>query len=133
MDYYQCPYYLIIILLSYSVYSWYLYNCYHINLILLAGCFFTHLLMLWITVVFTSICLQIMNLSNNHSRLFYYSDSFVQYAFCRLLFMVKAFFTRTFICHTTNILSFKFWIVQWFKASLSFYFQNTYNKKIITF
>ena len=36
--------------------------------------------------------------------------------------MVKAFVTGFFICHTTNILSCKFEVVHWIRASLSFLF-----------
>ena len=38
--------------------------------------------------------------------------------------MVKAFVTGHYICHTTNILSCKFYIVHWIRASLSYLFQN---------
>ena len=36
--------------------------------------------------------------------------------------MVKAFITGHYICHTTNILNYAFWIVHWSQASLSFIF-----------
>lgn len=97
----------------------------------LVRCFFTHLLILWITVVsLSSIC------SANVFSFLYRLSFLLRFIFFLfnlltgfLWSMVKAYSVGTSICHTTNILTiYRFWIVQRFKPP-SFLFRSSLSRQ----
>ena len=91
----------------------------------LVRCFFTHLLIPWITAVsLSSICSA--NVFSFIPVIFLLRFIFLFQSSYRILWsMVKAYSVGTSICHTTNILTiYRFWIVQRFKPP-SFLFRSS--------
>ena len=92
----------------------------------LVRCFFTHLLIPWITAVSLS------------SKCFLFYTGYLFFSDLSFLFnlltgflwsMVKAYSVGTSICHTTNILTiYRFWIVQRFKPP-SFLFRSSLSRQ----